>query len=401
MSTGSLVRHYYQYLEEYITMTHSTYSKSGNAVYCDYYSLDKDASVWDENYVASYQDIGDLSGLRWNKVSLFPVFFGEGAPASLTGNEKGTTREESIRPTVMVPRTADLEPKLQDYIVFTNLQGETLVYQVVNLDYSMPNNRAHFKLQLFPSHHEIADIEAKVSSRYVYNDVLDIINTQDIGIPLFNITNVMFAVDHYIRTTYFFRRLDCVLENNLCIVDLNYYLNWLSDNFPTSKIELYNLAQEEFKVAPAFADSAFGLLFDSSYVAASYSLLGANLEETNMSNTLFHRWKPLVGIAIKGGSAGGIGTADLFATMYMGTAYVDVVLALNNLLTYRQGGVYTPSTSTVALPAMINQLVTLEEAGTLPSNYQKQSTNLVEAVFEIAFFKQACEFAITNKITGL
>ena len=395
----SLVKHYYGYLEEFITLTHDVYSKSPPAVFCTYYSLDIPNSIWDENYVASYQDIGVLSGRRFNKISLVPTFFGEGAPPSLVGNEKGTTRVESIRPTIVIPRTSYFEPKLGEYVLFTNLNGETLLYETINLDYTMPNNRAAFKLQLTAAHHEIADLEAVVSNRYIYNDYLDIVNAETVGIPLLSITEAIPKIDEYIRNTFFFRPLDCVMDNNVVSLELNYYLQKNSDEFPVQKkTPFFNLAQPDYQSYEV--NSMFSLLFESAFTSGSYDVSMTSYPEEDMSDTFFNRYKPLVGISVyKGGT--GASFINGLAAWYTGSDLVEAEAAVAQFFSFRQGTGYTPSTSAVPLAQIINDTVAFEAGVTIPAGYTQRSGNLLEAVMEFGFFRKVCDYAIANKVTGL
>jgi len=388
------ITHYFNYLEEYIRLTHDVYSKAHPAVFCDYYSLDQVNSIYDENYISSYQDIGDLSGLRWNKVSLYPVFFGEGSPPALNASEKGTTREDAIRPTVVVPNTGYIEPKILDYLVFTNLQGESLIYKVINIDYTMPNKRCAYKLQLGPCHHEIPELEAEVSGRYIYNDVLDIITDEIIGVPLLMITSAFGPLDIFLRNNYWVTAMDGLLQDGVFYLDLNQAQKDLYLTFPSKKIALFKTTYSDIQYYQA--DSVIQLLFADTFVFPSYT--NSIDDSTNLSSALTFRFKPRVNTYVKQATAIG---DDFIAEFYQGTDYTEVLEALNQLLTYRQGGGYTPVVSTVPLAIMINQLVAFEQAQTIPAGYLQQATNLLEGIFELRLFKKIADYAIANKVTNL
>ena len=387
------ITHYYGYLEEYTQLTHEIYSEAQPAVFCDYYSLDKINSIWDDNYISSYQDVGDLSGLRWNKVSLYPVFFSEGTPATLNANEKGTTREDSIRPSVVVPHSNCLEPKIYDFLVFTNLNGESLVYQVMNLEYDMPNARAAFKLNLKPSHHTIAEINAVTSGLYVYNDVLDIINQQTIGIPLVHVTANFQKLDLFIRNNFFKTIIDALVDNNVCSLDLNYAQQRLYDVFPTKKVSLVRPGSPDFKFYQA--DSFIKLLFEPTFSYPSYTNMMT--ASSNLSQSFTFRTKS-TSYSVTNTSAAG---TDFLATMYTGTSLTDVNNSLFQLNQLRQGGHYLPSASTVPLCKMINMLVAFETLHTIPPNYTILATNLLEAIFELSLFNMIAAYAIANLIPSL
>ena len=69
----------YEYIHEYQSLIYDFYSKDAVAFLTTYYHIDRDETIWeDENmFGGAYEKIGDLSGVRWDKYLLIPVYYSD------------------------------------------------------------------------------------------------------------------------------------------------------------------------------------------------------------------------------------------------------------------------------------------------------------------------------------
>ena len=67
----------YDYIEDYQRLLYDYYSKHVVSFLVSYWNLNREATVWDEEYImgGSYERIGELTGMKWDKYLLIPVFF--------------------------------------------------------------------------------------------------------------------------------------------------------------------------------------------------------------------------------------------------------------------------------------------------------------------------------------
>jgi len=188
--------------------------------------------------------------------------------------------------------------------------------------------------------------------------------------------------------------MDALMQDGILNLDLNQAQKTLYETFPTKKIPLFKTTYPDIQYYQA--DSVISLLFSDTFVSPSYT--NSVADTTTMSLALDFRFKPRVNMSVQQMSAAG---TNFIGQFYSGVDYSDVITALNNLLVYRRGGGYTPSPSAVPLVNMINQLVAFEQGQVIPPNYVKQSTNLLEGIFELHLFKKIADYAIANKVTNL
>lgn len=395
----SLIKHYYGYLEEYIQLTHDRYAKSSGAVFTTYFTLDPPNCVYDENYDASYEDVGPASGLRWNKISLLPVFFSEASSPSINSNETGVVRTESIRPFVVLPNNSDLTPKIGDLILFTNLNDEVLTYEVINVDYTMPNQRTHYKLALAPSHHRAAsgELDSQITGRFVYNDVLDKLLPEDLGLLMLGITEAIYTIDNLLFKDFYNDRVDGLVSNNILMLNFNYYVKQINDNFPVKKIKLHSLNQVNF--IENDDSSVFNLLYGDNFTATNYSLQTQDVDEADLTLQLLRRFKPLTDFFIK--ETGGTESIfDNFITVdSAGQAEMDI--AFNDLLAYKTNGTYVQRATTTFLAKYVYMLIDFLQNHTVPQQFNLEYNNILELLMLQSLAKYYCEYALTQAVTDL
>ena len=86
----------YSYIHEYQELVLDYYSKHGVAFLTTYWNINKDTTVWDKQqmYGGAYEKIGDLSGMKWDKYLLLPVYFSEEVATGFDGSDIGLIKEQ-------------------------------------------------------------------------------------------------------------------------------------------------------------------------------------------------------------------------------------------------------------------------------------------------------------------
>lgn len=166
----------YDYIYEYQKLIYDYYSKTAVAFLVTYYHLDLNETIWDSTKLTGgyYEKIGELSGVKWNKVLLLPVFFIENLSGELTGEDIGmvTERETSI----VIPSTYNFKPYPNDIIKLDQnyLQPERqkdvyYLYVVTGIEKSTPLPKTFYKLKVVSEQSRTtAEIDQQVSNIYSF-----------------------------------------------------------------------------------------------------------------------------------------------------------------------------------------------------------------------------------------
>lgn len=106
----------YQYIEEYQSLLHDYYSKHGIAFIVTYYNLNVNSTVWDndEIYGGSYEKIGDLSGMKWDKYLLLPIYWVDEISTVFDAEERGYIKQNDT--SIVIPSTYNITPYPNDMI---------------------------------------------------------------------------------------------------------------------------------------------------------------------------------------------------------------------------------------------------------------------------------------------
>ena len=110
----------YNYIQEYYQTVYNYYAECYPAYPVTYYSIDHDNTVWEDTNLqgGSYEHrgVGELSGVRWKKILMFPIFTTDAIQTNYDGDEKGYHMTESIRTVVAFPSIYGLKPTPDDKI---------------------------------------------------------------------------------------------------------------------------------------------------------------------------------------------------------------------------------------------------------------------------------------------
>jgi len=117
----------YWYIHDYQDMIYRFYAKHAIAYLTTYYNIDKEATVWDNvNLIdGAYERVGELTGIKFNKYLVLPVFFITEVTTAYDGNEIGLIKEGNCE--LVIPDLYGIEPYEGDVVKMES-------------DYLRPNN---------------------------------------------------------------------------------------------------------------------------------------------------------------------------------------------------------------------------------------------------------------------
>ena len=166
----------YSYLEEYNNLVYNYYSKIAVAFLTTYYNINKDQTVWDTTDLlgGAYERIGELSGVKYDKYLLLPVYFSDEYSTSFDGQDIGQVKENET--TITIPSSYGITPLAGDLVKFdqtflreTNNTYPT--YIVTGVDIHPNTDKRFWKLKL-ETNQSITDtqIDAQVNEIFVFFD---------------------------------------------------------------------------------------------------------------------------------------------------------------------------------------------------------------------------------------
>jgi hypothetical protein len=110
----------YNYISDWMGSIDNIYGSVYPAYPVVYYAIDKENTVWDNEYLlgGSYEKlgVGDLSGVKFKKILFFPVFGIESIQPTQDSDEKGLSFEASLISQIAFPDTYGLIPTVGDFV---------------------------------------------------------------------------------------------------------------------------------------------------------------------------------------------------------------------------------------------------------------------------------------------
>jgi len=106
----------YSYIHEYQNLVYQYYSKHAVAFLVTYYNLNVDQTIWEDEDImgGAYEQVGNLSGVKRNKILLLPIYFIEDITTQFDGQETGYNKESET--TFVFPSTYNFKPYPNDII---------------------------------------------------------------------------------------------------------------------------------------------------------------------------------------------------------------------------------------------------------------------------------------------
>lgn len=166
----------HDYAKDYLQTVYRYYAKHGVAYLVTYYNLDLENSVYDGNILdsGSYTITGELSGLKWRKILLLPVYnIGQITPTFLA-DEEGFTKKDQVSE-FNFPTEYDLQPMPHDFVKFEQdpldpEKNRYPLYQVVNFDKATNTDISFWKVSLKISYKKEDDLDDHISKLCVFFD---------------------------------------------------------------------------------------------------------------------------------------------------------------------------------------------------------------------------------------
>ena len=106
----------YAYIHEYQNLVYEYYSKHVVSFLVTYYNLNVDETIWEDEDImgGAYEQVGNLTGIKRNKILLLPVFYIEDMTVAFDGQETGYNKDTET--TFVFPSTYKFRPYPNDIL---------------------------------------------------------------------------------------------------------------------------------------------------------------------------------------------------------------------------------------------------------------------------------------------
>ncbi len=168
----------YNYISDfYWTQNQYSAHKLMPAYPVTYYNIDWDNSVYDKDLMAgSYErhGVGQLSGMKWNKIQMLPVYWSETLQPQNSADEKGVTSRDSEITNIVIPTEYGLKSTAWDFVHFSQAfmfeaSDFSPIYVVTNVDNSTHGTINYDKLTLkVTSATKLTKLETQISENYMF-----------------------------------------------------------------------------------------------------------------------------------------------------------------------------------------------------------------------------------------
>jgi len=166
----------YEYIYEFQKSIYDVYSKDAVSFLTTYYHIDVDETIWDDTQLFSgaYEKVGELSGVRWNKFLLIPVYFSEEMTTSFDGSELGYLKEGQT--SFVIPSSYGFTPLPNDKFkldqTFLRPTNDVYpVYTVTGIEKSVNADRLFWRLKVQVEQSITTDqLDAQVNDTYTFFD---------------------------------------------------------------------------------------------------------------------------------------------------------------------------------------------------------------------------------------
>ena len=168
----------YQYIFEFQKLLYDTYSQTHVSFLVTYYNIDSTATIWeDQNLLGGpYERLGPLSGTRWNKYLLLPVYFPEEMATTFDGSESGYIKENEGH--IVIPSSYGITPYTRDIIkldqTFLRQTNDTYpIFIVTGVEKTTNTEKAFWRLKVeIEQSRTTNDVDLQVCNTYTYVDYI-------------------------------------------------------------------------------------------------------------------------------------------------------------------------------------------------------------------------------------
>jgi hypothetical protein len=171
------IQHYsriYDYIHEYQNLVYDYYSKHVVAFLVTYYNLNVCETIWEDEDIfgGAYEQVGELSGIKRNKILVLPLFYSEDITTSFDAQETGYIKETET--TFVMPSTYKFKPYPNDVIKleqeYLSPNNDTFPLYIVTGVEIHPNTERRFwkiRCKVFQSE-GLSAVEAQVENVYSF-----------------------------------------------------------------------------------------------------------------------------------------------------------------------------------------------------------------------------------------
>lgn len=160
----------YEYVHEYQKMIYDFYSKSVVAFLTTYWHINTVETIWDDDGIGGgpYEQVGDYSGMKWDKFLLIPVYYIEEVQTPFDAQDFGYIKENETQ--FVIPSTYGFTPLAhdkfkmeQEYLKPTN--NTYPIFHVTGIEKSVNADRLFWRLRV--------EIEQSYSENQLDEQVID------------------------------------------------------------------------------------------------------------------------------------------------------------------------------------------------------------------------------------
>lgn len=189
------------YFSDYFLTVYKALIKNYKCYWCTYYSVDIGKSVYDDEFLraGTYEkySIGNLSGMKFKKIMMLPVFGVDQITPQYESGERGLTTVETERTSIQFPDIYGLIPNPGDIVHFDELfmsksSISTPIFVVTNApDVAHYGNDCQlYKLSLKVAGVRSDELTPHISSTHMFVDYFKKIYDFDHAQILFNLENL-------------------------------------------------------------------------------------------------------------------------------------------------------------------------------------------------------------------
>jgi hypothetical protein len=185
---------YQFYPNEFLDLVYNYYAVHGVASVCTYYHVDIDNSILEDTKLEAgyYELIGNLTGVKFQKINFLPVYNLEGIQPRFSADEKGMTKSDQMT-TFNIPTSYNIIPTMMDHVIFDalplrqNTESLLTAYQVTNMEKSTNTDISFWKEQLKVSYRTKGGLDSQTIETYTFFDYEKKIYSAEDAILLYNL----------------------------------------------------------------------------------------------------------------------------------------------------------------------------------------------------------------------
>lgn len=202
----------YNYINDFFWTINQYYEKVYRAFPCTYYTINRDDTVWDDEFMmaGSYEKlgVGDWSGVKWNKIMMVPVFEIEPVVPNIQSEEQGLTYKESLRTQIIMPSTYGINPIAWDCVDLNfgiNAKSPKIkpLYVVTGRNLSHHGEYYQFyQITLEVAPYRLDELESQIEDYYMFHNSIKRIYTLGKSHMLLNLENRYKNIEENLDTMY-------------------------------------------------------------------------------------------------------------------------------------------------------------------------------------------------------